>query len=31
VAVAYGQALRWNRERTDTHRALNENHSDSRV
>jgi DNA-directed RNA polymerase specialized sigma24 family protein len=31
VAVAYGQALRWNSERTDTHRALNEHHVDSRV
>ena len=31
VAVAYGQALRWNRERTDTHRALNEHHVDSRA
>jgi DNA-directed RNA polymerase specialized sigma24 family protein len=31
VAVAYGQALRWNSERTDTRRALNEHHVDSRV
>ena len=31
VAVAYGQALRWNGERTGTHRALHEHHVDSRV
>jgi DNA-directed RNA polymerase specialized sigma24 family protein len=31
VAVAYGQALRWNSERTVTHRALNDHHADSRV
>lgn len=31
VAVAYGQALRWNSERTDTHGALNEHQVDSRV
>ena len=31
VAVAYGQALRWNSEHTDTHRALNNHHADSRV
>jgi DNA-directed RNA polymerase specialized sigma24 family protein len=31
VAVAYGQALRWNSERTDTHGALDEHRVDSRV
>jgi DNA-directed RNA polymerase specialized sigma24 family protein len=31
VAVAYGQALRWNSERTESHSALNEHLVDSRV
>jgi DNA-directed RNA polymerase specialized sigma24 family protein len=31
VAVAYGQALRWNCERTDAHRAPNDHQVDSRV
>ena len=31
VAVAYGHALRWNSERTDTHAALNKHRVDSRV